>query len=71
MVADHHHLRHHSLDLELVEAREVKVADAIAHAMYFEFPLFLNHQQVMELEATLVVVQVVVAVQEVHKVPEV
>ena len=34
------HLRHHSLELELVEARVVKVADAFAHAMYFWFTTF-------------------------------
>ena len=33
----------------------VKVAEATAHAMYFQVPLFLCHQQVMELEAFLVV----------------
>ena len=42
MVADHHHLRHHSLALEYVEAQAVKVADAdvIAHARCFLFQLF-------------------------------
>ena len=34
VVADHHHLRHHSWELEQVEARAVKVADVFAHAMY-------------------------------------
>ena len=61
-VADHH--RHHSLDLEQVEARVVKIAEVAAHAMYFRFPLFLYHQQVMELEAILVGVQADLAVQE-------
>ena len=41
VVADH--LRHHLLELEQVEARAVKVADATDHAMYFQFPLFLYH----------------------------
>ena len=49
----------------------VKVAEVTAHAMYFWFPLFLKHQQVMELEAILVVGQANLAVQEVQEVPEV
>ena len=35
--------RHHSLDLEYVEARVVKVAEVTAHAKNFWFPLFLCH----------------------------
>ena len=35
----------------------MKVAEVTAHAMYFQLPLFLYHQQVMELEAILVVGQ--------------
>ena len=35
----------------------MKVADAIAHAMFFQTPLFLYHQHVTELEAILVVGQ--------------
>ena len=46
----------------------VKVAAVTAHAMYFRFPLFLHHHQVMELEAVLVVGQVDLAVQEVPEV---
>ena len=48
----------------------MKVADAIAHAMYFRFPLFLYHQ-VMELKAILVVGQANLAAHEVQEVPEV
>ena len=69
MVADHH--RHHSLELEQVEARVVKVAEGTAHVMCFRFSLFLFHQQVMELEAILAVVQADLALQEVQEVPEV
>ena len=47
----------------------MKVAEVTAHAMYFPgIPLFLHHQQVMELEAILVVGQVDLAVQEVLEV---
>ena len=49
----------------------VKVAEVTAHAMYFQFPLILYHQQVMELEAILAVLQANLAVLEVHEVPEV
>ena len=49
----------------------VKVADAIAHAVDFRFPLFLYHQQVMELEAILVVGQQNLGAHEVQEVPEV
>ena len=49
----------------------MKVADAIAHAMYFLFPLFLHHQQVMELEAILVVGQENLEAYEVQDVLEV
>ena len=59
------------MELGQVEARAVKVADVIAHAMYFLFPLFLYHQQVMELEAILVVGQENLEGHEVQAVPEV
>ena len=49
----------------------MKVADAIAQAMYFRFPLLLSHQQVMELEAILVVGQENLEAHEVQEVPEV
>ena len=49
----------------------MKVADAIAHAMYFRFPLFLYHQQVMEMEAVLMVGKANLAAHEVQEVPEV
>ena len=48
----------------------VKVADAIAHAMYFLCQLFV-HQQVMELEAILVVGQQNLEAHEVQEVQEV
>ena len=66
MVVDH--LRHPSLELGQVEARVVKVAVAIAHAMYFRFPL-LYLQQVMDLEA-IVVAHHVQEVLEAHKVQQ-
>ena len=46
----------------------MQIAGAIAHAMYFRFSPFLSHQQVVELEAILAVVQ---EVQEVPGVQEV
>ena len=46
----------------------VKVAEVTAHAVYFRFSPFFYHQQVMELEAILAVVQEVPEVLEVHKV---
>ena len=49
----------------------VKVADVVAHAMYFLFQLVLYHLKVMELEAILAVVQANMAVKEVQGVPEV
>ena len=52
----------------------MKVADAIAHAMYFFFQHYLYHLLVMELEAMLVVIQADLAVleaDEVQEVPEV
>ena len=49
----------------------VMVAEVTAHANYFRFLLFLHHQQVMELEAILAVVQANMAVKEVQGVPEV
>ena len=76
MVADHHHLRHHSLALEYVEAQAVKVADAdvIAHARCSCFNFFLNHLLVMELDVILAVYQADLAVldaDEVQEAPEV
>ena len=49
----------------------MKVADAIAHEIWFLFPLSLYHQQVMELEAILVASQANLAAHEVQDVPEV
>ena len=52
----------------------MKVADGIAHAMYFLFQLSLYHQQVMELDAILAANQADLAVleaDEVQEVPEV
>ena len=49
----------------------MKVADAIAHAVCLLFPLFLYHQQVMELEAILVAGQANLAAHEVQEVPKV
>ena len=49
----------------------MKVADAIAHAMYFLCPFFLYHQQVMELEAILVVGTENLEAHEVQEVQEV
>ena len=49
----------------------MKVADAIAPAMYLLFPLILFHQQVMELEAILVVGQEDLEAHEVQEVREV
>ena len=49
----------------------MKVADAIAHAICFLFPLFLFHQQEVDLEAILVVHQENLAAREVQEVPEV
>ena len=43
----------------------MEIADVIAHAMHFRFLDFLSHQQVEELGAILVVVQVNLVVQEV------
>ena len=49
----------------------MKVADAIAHTICLLFPLWLFHQQVMELKAILVVRQENLAAHEVQEVPEV
>ena len=49
----------------------MKVADAIAHAIWFLFPLFLFHQQEVELEAILVVHQENLEAREVQELPEV
>ena len=62
MVTDHHH--RHSLELVLVEAPAIEIVVVIAHAIHFQLLLFLFHQQVEELGAILVVVQVNLAVQE-------
>ena len=43
----------------------------ISHAIHFQLSLLLSHQQVEELGAILVVVQVNLAVQEVQEAPEV
>ena len=48
----------------------MQVAEAIAHAICFLFPLFLFHQQVMELEAILVEKQENLEAREVQEVPE-
>ena len=49
----------------------MKIADAAAHAMYFLYPLFPYHLQVVELEAILVVIQADLVVLETHEVHEV
>ena len=49
----------------------VKVAEVAAQAMYFWFSPSLHHQQVMELEAILALVQADLAVQDVQEVQEV
>ena len=54
VVTDHHH---HSLELVSVEGRVIEIVVVIAHAIHFQFLLFLSHQQVEELGAILVVVQ--------------
>ena len=49
----------------------MKISEVLVHAMDFQVPLFLSHQQVMELVAILVVsetVQMVLEVLEVHQV---
>ena len=59
VVTDHHH--RHSLGLVLVEVPVIEIAVVIAHAMHFRLLLTLSlslHQQVEELGAILVVVQV-------------
>ena len=54
VVAGHHH--RHSLELVSVEALVIVIADAIAHAI--DPPvLFFLHQQVEELEVSLVEIQ--------------
>ena len=69
LVVDHR--RHHPLEFEQVEARVVKVAEVAAQAMYFRVSPSLHHQQVMELEAILAVVQEELAVHDVQEVTEV
>ena len=49
----------------------MKVADAIAHASYFLFPLFLFHQQVVKFEVIVVENQENLEAHEVEDVPEV
>ena len=61
VVTDHHH--RHSLELVLVEAPAIEIADVIAHAMHFR--LSLSHQQVKEQGAILVEVRADLAVQKV------
>ena len=68
VVTDHH--PRHSLELVSVEAPVIETVVVIAHAIHFQLLLFLSHQ-VEELEATLVVVQADLAVQEVQEAPEV
>ena len=70
MADHHHHLRHHTLVSEYVEARAVKVTDATGNAKYFLFHLLLYHLLVMELEATLAVYQENLAVLEAVEVQE-
>ena len=48
----------------------MKIADAIARAMYFPFPLFLHHLLVMERVAILAVIPADLAVLEAHEVQE-
>ena len=45
----------------------MKIADAAAHTMYFLYPLFPYHLQVVELEAILVVTQTDLVVLEAHE----
>ena len=65
VVADHH--RHHSWELELVEAPVMEIADVIAHAMHFRLSLLLSHQQVEKLEAILEIQEVAEVAKEVHE----
>ena len=67
VVTDHHH--RHTLELVSVEAPVIEIVVVIAHATHFQLLLFLSHQQVEELGATLMVVQVNLAVQEVQVAP--
>ena len=72
VVADHHHLRHHSWVLELIETQAVKVADAsvIAHARYFLFQISVPPAGDGALEAILAVYQANLAVLEADEVLE-
>ena len=49
----------------------MKVVEVTTHVMYFQVPLFLYHQQMLELEAILVVGQAVLAVLAVQEVQEI
>ena len=68
VVTDHHH--RHPLALVSVEA-PVEIVVVIFQAIHFQLLLFLTHQQVEELGAILVVVQVNLAVQEAREAREV
>ena len=69
VVTDHHHC--HSLELVSVVAPLTEIVVVIAHAIHYQLLLFLSHQQVEELGAILVVVQVDLEVQEVQEAQEV
>ena len=69
VVTDHHH--RHSLELVSVEAPVIEIVVVIAHAIHFQLLLILSHQQVEQLGAILVVVQVNLAVQEAQEALEV
>ena len=62
VVTNHHH--RHSLELVSVEAPAIEIVVVIAHAIHVQLLLFISHQQVEELGAILLVVQVNLAVQE-------
>ena len=62
VVTDHHH--RHSLELVSVEAPVIEIVVVVAHAMHFQFLLFLSHQRLEELGANLVAVQANLEVQE-------
>ena len=61
----------HSLELVSIGASVIEIVVVIAYAVHFRLLLFLSHQQVDELEAILVAVQVNLAVQEAQEAPEV
>ena len=66
VVTDRHD--HQSLELVSVGAQVIEIVVVIADAMHCQLLLFLSQQQVEELGAILVVVQVNLAVQEVPEV---